>query len=122
MKRAFREDERLHGADEEAARPSEEEVAREPSRAQRELLRAAERPEDGARERAGTRSSARHPRPTVPPERARVPRAHPRRARHPPLPPQRRARRGSTPHAFWVLTAVVVTALVVGVVSLTRWS
>lgn len=50
--------------------------------------------------------------------RARTTRAPAARPRTP-TPPQedRRARRGSSP-AFWVLTAVIVTAMVVGVVSL----
>jgi cell division protein FtsL len=46
---------------------------------------------------------------------ARTPAARPRTST--PSHPRRRARRGSTP-AFWILTAIVVTALVVGVVSL----
>ncbi len=58
------------------------------------------------------------PRPAGKTQRApqrRAPAARPRISTPPQ--PRRRARRGSSP-AFWVFTAVVVTALVVGVVSL----
>jgi cell division protein FtsL len=63
-----------------------------------------------------TTAPARGPVPST--ERARPTRTPAARPRTPtPPPPHRRARRGPSP-AFWVLTAVVVTAMVVGIVSL----
>jgi cell division protein FtsL len=59
--------------------------------------------------KTGTKKNPSHARP------ARPPAARPRTSTPPH--PRRRARRGHTP-AFWILTSVVVTAMVVGVVSL----
>jgi cell division protein FtsL len=60
----------------------------------------------------GTRTAPKTPARKGP---TRTPAARPRTSTPPQ--PRRRARRGPTP-AFWVLTAIVVTAMVVGVVSL----
>jgi cell division protein FtsL len=58
------------------------------------------------------------PRPREPsfrPSRAAPPARHPAARPTPSTPPQRRARRGSSP-AFWLLAAVLVSALVFGIV------
>jgi cell division protein FtsL len=55
--------------------------------------------------------------PAPAPERVRDPRTPAARPTTPPEPSPRRARRGN-PSAFWVLTALLVTAMVVGVVSI----
>ena len=111
VKRAFRDDDRLRVLTKKPLVAGRRGARREPPCPQREA--------PGGRADRGGRVSSR-PAARPPPDPCAAPAHRPRRARgrsHSLPRPHRRARRGSTP-AFWILTALVVTGMIVGIVSL----